>query len=41
MAAAELIEWPVALLVGATHSIENHSHSRDIQELAEGVDAGA
>lgn len=41
MAAAELIEWPIALLVAGTHFIENHSRSRDIQELAEGVDAGA
>jgi hypothetical protein len=41
MAAIELIEWPVAVLIAGTHFIENHSHNRDIQELAEGIDAGA
>ena len=41
MAAAEFIEWPIALLLAGTHFIENHSHSRDIQDLAEGVDTGA
>lgn len=41
MAAAELVEWPVALLIAGTHFIENHSHHRDIEELADGIDAGA
>ena len=41
MAAAELVEWPVALLIAGTHFIENHSHSRDIEELADGISAGA
>jgi hypothetical protein len=41
MAAVELIEWPIALLVAGTHFIEHHSHSRDIRELTEGIDAGA
>ncbi len=41
MAAAEFVEWPIALLLAGTHFIENHSRSRDIQELAEGVDTGA
>lgn len=41
MAAAELVEWPIALLLAGTHFVEDHSHSRDIQELAEGIDAGA
>jgi hypothetical protein len=41
MAAAELIEWPVAVLVAGTHFIQNHSHQRDIQELAEGIQASA
>jgi hypothetical protein len=41
MAAVELIEWPIALLVAGTHFIEHHAHSRDIQELADGIDAGA
>jgi hypothetical protein len=41
MAAAELIEWPVALLVAGTHFIENHARNRDIEELADGISAGA
>lgn len=41
MAALEWIEWPVALLVTGTHFIENHTHNRNIQELAEGIEAGA
>jgi hypothetical protein len=41
MAAAELIEWPVALIIAGTHFVENHSHSRDIEQLAEGIDAGS
>jgi hypothetical protein len=41
MAAAELIEWPVALLVAGTHFIENNSHNRDIEELADGISSGA
>jgi hypothetical protein len=41
MAAIDLIEWPVALLVAGTHFIENHAHNRDIQELAEGIESGA
>jgi hypothetical protein len=41
MTALELIEWPIALLVAGTHLIESHSRNRDVQELAEGIDAGA
>lgn len=41
MAALEWIEWPVALIVTGTHFIENHAHSRSIQDLAEGIEAGA
>jgi len=41
MAAFELIEWPVALIIAGTHFIEHHAHSRDIQELAEGIESGA
>lgn len=41
MAAIDLIEWPIALVVAGTHFVENHSHSRDMQELAEGIDSGA
>jgi hypothetical protein len=41
MAAAELVEWPVALLVAGTHFIENNTRNRDIEELAEGISSGA
>lgn len=41
MAAVEWIEWPVALIVAGTHFIENHTHNRNVQELAEGIEAGA
>ena len=41
MAAAELVEWPIALLLAGTHFVENHSHSRDLQNLAEGLEEGA
>jgi hypothetical protein len=41
MAAAEFVEWPIALLLAGTHFIENHSHSRDMQAIAEGIDTGA
>lgn len=41
MAAAEVVEWPVALLIAGTHFIENNARNRDIQELADGISAGA
>lgn len=41
MAAAELIEWPVALIVAGTHLIETQSHNRDVEELADGIQAGS
>jgi hypothetical protein len=40
MAAAEFIEWPVAVVVAGTHFVGNHARSRDAQELAEGLEAG-
>ncbi len=40
MAALELIEWPIALVISATHFVESHSHSRDVQELADGIESG-
>jgi hypothetical protein len=41
MAAAEVVEWPVALLVAGTHFIENNARNRDMQELADGISSGA
>lgn len=40
LAAVDVVQWPVALLIAGTHFIESHSRSRDVQELAEGIDAG-
>ncbi len=41
MAAFELVEWPLALLIGVTHAIETHSHDQIVDGLAGGVEAGA
>jgi hypothetical protein len=41
MAAIGLIEWPVALVVGATHFVQNHSNDELADQLAEGVGSGA
>lgn len=41
MALIDLIEWPIAALVAGTHFIEHHSRSKDIQDLCDGIDAGA
>jgi len=38
LAAAEIIEWPVALVVAATHALTYSHHSRVAQELGEAVD---
>ncbi len=40
MAAFELIEWPLALIIGVTHAIETNSRDQVVEELASGVDAG-
>ena len=41
MTALEVIEWPVALVVAASHVVANQSHKRALRELAEGTEAGA
>lgn len=41
MAAAGLVEWPLALIVVAGHFVEENSRSQAISEAAEGVEAGA
>lgn len=41
MTAMQLIEWPIAVVITGTHFIENHSHNRNIQELADGIESGA
>lgn len=40
MAMIGLIEWPVAVVVGATHYIQNHSNDQLADQVAGGIDAG-
>jgi len=40
MAAINLIEWPVALVVAASHYIQDHSNDQLADELVGGADAG-
>jgi len=41
MAALEIIEWPLAILMIAGHEIAHRTHSQELRELAEGVEAAA
>jgi hypothetical protein len=38
LAASEIIEWPVALIVAASHALTYSHHNRVAQELGEAVD---
>jgi hypothetical protein len=40
MALLRLIEWRLAAMVAAVHTIERHAHRRRVREYLEGVDAG-
>ena len=40
MAMIGLIEWPVAVVLGATHYIQNHSNDQLADQLLGGIDAG-
>jgi hypothetical protein len=40
MTALEVIEWPIALVVGASHAVATQARNRDVQETAEGAEAG-
>jgi hypothetical protein len=40
MALLRLIEWRLAAMVAAVHTIERHAHRRRVTEYLEGVDAG-
>ena len=37
LAAAEVIEWPIALVLGAGHALAQNQHSRMAQELGEAL----
>ncbi|KAA0107899.1 hypothetical protein [Mycolicibacterium sp. P1-5] len=38
LAAAEIIEWPIALILATGHALANNHHSRIAQELGEALD---
>jgi hypothetical protein len=40
MAALEIIDWPVALVIAVGHEIAHRARSQALRELAEGVEAG-
>lgn len=40
MALLDVIDWPVALVIGVGHEIAHRARSRALRELAEGVEAG-
>lgn len=38
LAAVEIIDWPVALLLGAGHMLMQNEHSRVVQEVGEALE---
>ena len=40
MAALEIIDWPVALVIAVGHEIAHRARNQALRELAEGVEAG-
>lgn len=38
LAALEIIEWPVALVLGVGHALTQNEHSRVIQEIGEAME---
>jgi hypothetical protein len=41
MAAFEVVEWPLAILMMLGHEIAHRSHSEALRDFAEGVESGA
>jgi len=41
MAAIEIIEWPLAIVMMLGHEIAHRAHSQALRDFAEGVEAGA
>lgn len=41
MAAIEVIEWPLAILMMLGHEISHRAHNEALRDFAEGVEAGA
>jgi hypothetical protein len=40
MATLEVIEWPLAIVVGVGHEVLHRTHSRALQEMLQGMAAG-
>jgi hypothetical protein len=41
MAALEIIDWPIAIVIAVGHEIAHRARTQALRELAEGVEAGA
>jgi hypothetical protein len=41
MTALEVIEWPIALVVGTSHALATHARNRELREFAGGSEAAA
>jgi hypothetical protein len=41
MAAFELVDWPVALVIAASHALAQRSRHKTVANLAEGAESGA
>jgi len=41
MAALEVIEWPLAILMMLGHEIAHRAHTKALRDFAEGIEAGA
>jgi hypothetical protein len=39
--ALELVDWPIALLIAAGHTLGSRSHNQVLRELGEGLESGA
>ena len=39
MAAFEVIDWPVAIVIGVGHEVAHRTHTAALRELAEGIEA--
>jgi len=41
MAAIEVIEWPLAIMMMLGHEIAHRAHHQALRDFAEGIEAGA
>jgi hypothetical protein len=41
MAALEIVEWPLALVMMIGHEIAHRSHNEALRDFAEGIESGA